>query len=312
MQIVLLSMALLCVRPHVLIRIIAFFACHCFGGGKYISMPFWPSLLRRSKGHRCAAMWKCKKLVRKEKTIIFLTAGGGSIMRKRTIVQPRFSFFSLDLLRTKIISSSPNMLRKSLWNLKCKKHTDKSWRLVADDPIVLWSIRGLSPLAWLDCSEGQVADPLQPLPPRSAAAASRSAPSILLVVPATAARSRISWFSTSGLQLLSSSVSQSLQPGRPSDAILHLHNRAKGSLSFFSFSFHPHCRSFQNNRMYYLIRVPEKVFFAFIFFHLVLIVSFFVYVLNYYASTNPAAFGMLKNWKLTAKTKNEANYHCYA
>lgn len=47
--------------------------------------------------------------------------------------------------------------------------------------------------------------------------------------------------------------------------------------------------------MYYLIRVPEKVFFAFIFFHLVLIVSFFVYVLNYYASTNPAAFGMLKN-----------------
>ena len=57
----------------------------------------------------------------------------------------------------------------------------------------------------------------------------------------------------------------------------------------------PHCRSFQNNRMYYLIRVPEKVFFAFIFFHLVLIVSFFVYVLNYYASTNPAAFGMLKN-----------------
>ena len=48
--------------------------------------------------------------------------------------------------------------------------------------------------------------------------------------------------------------------------------------------------------MYYLIRVPEKVFFAFIFFHLVLIVSFFVYVLNYYASTNPAAFGMLKNW----------------
>ena len=55
------------------------------------------------------------------------------------------------------------------------------------------------------------------------------------------------------------------------------------------------CRSFQNNRMYYLIRVPEKVFFAFIFFHLVLIVSFFVYVLNYYASTNPAAFGMLKN-----------------
>lgn len=72
-----------------------------------------------------------------------------------------------------------------------------------------------------------------------------------------------------------------------------------------------HCRSFQNNRMYYLIRVPEKVFFAFIFFHLVLIVSFFVYVLNYYASTNPAAFGMLKNWKLT-KTKNEANYHCYA
>ena len=61
-------------------------------------------------------------------------------------------------------------------------------------------------------------------------------------------------------------------------------------------SLFPHWRSFQNNRMYYLIRVPEKVFFAFIFFHLVLIVSFFVYVLNYYASTNPAAFGMLKNW----------------
>ena len=98
------------------------------------------------------------------------------------------------------------------------------------------------------------------------------------------------------LQGLSSSVSLSLQPGRPSegpDAILHLHNRAKGSLSFFSSD--PHRRSFQNNRMYYLIRVPEKVFFAFIFFHLVLIVSFFVYVLNYYASTNPAAFGMLKN-----------------
>ena len=55
--------------------------------------------------------------------------------------------------------------------------------------------------------------------------------------------------------------------------------------------------------MYYLIRVPEKVFFAFIFFHLVLIVSFFVYVLNYYASTNPAAFGMLKNWELTKETK---------
>ena len=102
----------------------------------------------------------------------------------------------------------------------------------------------------------------------------------------------------------SSSVSQSLQPGRPSappDAILHLHNRAKGSLSFFSSD--PHRRSFQNNRMYYLIRVPEKVFFAFIFFHLVLIVSFFVYVLNYYASTNPAAFGMLKNWELTKETK---------
>ena len=90
------------------------------------------------------------------------------------------------------------------------------------------------------------------------------------------------------LQGLSSSVSLSLQPGRPSegpDAILHLHNRLVN------------CRSFQNNRMYYLIRVPEKVFFAFIFFHLVLIVSFFVYVLNYYASTNPAAFGMLKNWR---------------
>ena len=44
-------------------------------------------------------------------------------------------------------------------------------------------------------------------------------------------------FRASGLQLLSSSVSQSLQPGRPSapDAILHLHNRAKGSLSFSSF-----------------------------------------------------------------------------
>ena len=47
-------------------------------------------------------------------------------------------------------------------------------------------------------------------------------------------------FRASGLQLLSCSVSQSLQAGRPStpDAILHLHNRAKGSLSFFSFSLH--------------------------------------------------------------------------
>ena len=48
--------------------------------------------------------------------------------------------------------------------------------------------------------------------------------------------------------------------------------------------------------MYYLIRVPEKVFFAFIFFHIILIVSFFVYVLNYYATGNPHSFaGMLKN-----------------
>ena len=188
------------------------------------------------------------------------------------------------------------MLLSKLRN--AKKQTEKRWRLVGDDPIVLWSIRGgLSPLAWLDCSEGQVADPLQPLLPGSALW-SRCQPvsSVLRPDPTSAG------FRASGLQSLSSSVSQSLQPGRPStppDAILHLHNRAKGSLSFFSSD--PHCRSFQNNRMYYLIRVPEKVFFAFIFFHLVLIVSFFVYVLNYYASTNPSAFGMLKNWELTKR-----------
>ena len=50
---------------------------------------------------------------------------------------------------------------------------------------------------------------------------------------------------------------------------------------------------FQNNNMYYLIRVPEKVFFAFLFFHLVLITSFFVYILNQYAGgANPLS--MLK------------------
>ena len=166
-------------------------------------------------------------------------------------------------------------------------------------------------LAWLDCSEGQVARWLG-CSEGQVAEIHRQPVSFchrwLLRPDPTSAG-----FQASGLRSLSSSVSQSLQPGRPSapDAILHLHNRAKGSLSFFSS--HPHCRSFQNNRMYYLIRVPEKVFFAFIFFHLVLIVSFFVYVLNYYASTNPAAFGMLKNWELTKKTKNEGNNnHCYA
>ena len=279
-------------------------------------MPFWPSLLRRSKGHRCAAMWKCKKLVRKEKTIIFLTAGGGSIMRKRTIVQPRFSFFSLDLLRTKIISSSPNMLRKSLWNLKCKKHTDKSWRLVADDPIVLWSIRGLSPLAWLDCSEGQVADPLQPLPPRSALSTRCCCQPVSSVDPAGGASNcgpiqnqLVFQQRPSAPFLLSLPKPAARKTFRCNITFTQQSKRFSVLLLLFS---DPHCRSFQNNRMYYLIRVPEKVFFAFIFFHLVLIVSFFVYVLNYYASTNPAAFGMLKNWKLTAKTKNEANYHCYA
>jgi len=37
--------------------------------------------------------------------------------------------------------------------------------------------------------------------------------------------------------------------------------------------------------MYYLIRVPEKVFIGFLFFHFLLIVSFFVYMLNYYVSS---------------------------
>ena len=134
-------------------------------------------------------------------------------------------------------------------------------------------------------------DPLlQPLDPLSLSPASRSAP--FRPDPTSAG------FPASGLQLLSSSVSQSLQPGRPSAGpgcnITFTQQSKRFSVLLF-LSSPPHCRSFQNNRMYYLIRVPEKVFFAFIFFHLVLIVSFFVYVLNYYASTNPAAFGMLKN-----------------
>ena len=70
------------------------------------------------------------------------------------------------------------------------------------------------------------------------AAARQPVSSVLLVVPAVLRPDPTSaGFRASGLQLLSSSVSQSLQPGRPSapDAILHLHNRAKGSLSFSSF-----------------------------------------------------------------------------
>ena len=112
---------------------------------------------------------------------------------------------------------------------------------------------------------------------------------------------RISWFSNQRpsapflLSLTEPAGRKTFYPPRCNITFTQQSKRFSVLLFLLSSPNPSHCRSFQNNRMYYLIRVPEKVFFAFIFFHLILIVSFFVYVLNYYASTNPAAFGMLKN-----------------